>query len=208
VIAQQHPGEAMAGWLVEGLVLALTGGRGHSKELLEHAVVSIVPRMNPDGVAAGNHRTTPAGVDLNRAWGIEDAPIEVRCVRDAMRASGAALFLDVHGDERLPWVFTQSADPGGRSAAIAKQEARFEQAMTKATPDFQTKHEYPSSPSSKPNLAFASTWAQVTLGCLAMILEMPFSDHLGRPDPRGFSPDRARALGRALTAGLRAALTG
>lgn len=202
VIAQQHPGEAMAGWLVEGLVLSLARGTGIARELLQRAVVSVVPRMNPDGVAAGNHRTTPAGVDLNRAWNDDAAPIEVRAVREAMISSGADLLLDVHGDERLPWVFSQSSDHAGRSARIARQERRFERAMLATTHDYQTKHKYPQSPTSTPNLSFASSWAQHRFGCLGMILEMPFSDHLGRPDPRGFFPDRARALGRALVAGL------
>lgn len=206
VIAQQHPGEAMAGWLIEGLVLSLTRGSGVVRELLRRAVVSVVPRMNPDGVAAGNHRTTPAGVDLNRAWNDPAPPVEVRAVRDAMLASGADLLLDVHGDERLPWVFSQSSDSSGRSARIARQESHFERAMLACTPDYQTKHKYPQAPSGKPNLSFSSSWAQHQFGCLGMILEMPFSDHLGRPDPRGFFPDRARGLGRALVAGLLAAI--
>lgn len=206
IIAQQHPGEAMAGWLSEGLILALVSRRGLARQLLERAVISVVPRMNPDGVAAGNHRTTPAGADLNREWASAEPPIEVGCVRAAMSKSGAALLIDVHGDERLPWVFSQSSDPARRPPKLSEQERRFEHAMLRATGDFQTKHKYPQSPSSKPNLAFASSWAQANLGCLGMILEMPFSDHLGRPDPRGFSPERARALGRALVSGIAAAL--
>lgn len=206
VIAQQHPGEAMAGWFVEGLVLSLAGGRAAARQLCERARVHVVPRMNPDGAAIGNHRTTPAGVDLNRAWAEKAAPIEVRAVRASMLATGGDLFIDVHGDERLPWVFTQSADAHGRPPRIGKQEKRFERAMSHATPDFQTKHKYPYDPMGKPNLAFASNFAQHELGCLSMVLEMPFSDHLGRPDERGFSPERARALGRASIAGLLAAL--
>ncbi len=208
VIAQQHPGEAMAGWFVEGLVLALAGGRSLARALLERATVHVVPRMNPDGVAAGNHRTTPLGVDLNRSWADPRAPIEVSSVRAAMAASGADVFVDVHGDERLPWVFTQTADAfSGRPQRIARASQRFERALSRTTPDFQTRHKYPYDPSGSPNLSFASNWAQEQLGCLAMVLEMPFSDHLGKPDEaRGFSPDRARALGRAVIAGLLAAI--
>jgi murein tripeptide amidase MpaA len=207
VIAQQHPGEAMAGWFVEGLVLSLASDRALSRELRQRAMIYVVPRMNPDGAAIGNHRTTPSGVDLNRSWADEAAPVEVRSVRGSMRQTGADVMVDVHGDERLPWVFAQCADAyPGRAPRIGKQEKRFERAMTHATPDFQTKHRYPYDPSGRPNLAFASNWAQKELGCLAMVLEMPFSDHLGRPDARGFSPERARALGRATLSGLLAAL--
>jgi murein tripeptide amidase MpaA len=209
IIAQQHPGEAMAGWFVEGLVLALAAGRPMGKRLLERASVSIVPRMNPDGAAIGNHRTTPAGVDLNRVWGAESPPVEVLAVRRAMLQSGADLFIDVHGDERLPWVFVQAADAyPGRPPRIAKLESRFESAMMTATPDFQTKHKYPYAPPGKPNLAFASNWAQDRFGCLAMVLEMPFSNHMSRPDRRGFFPGRARRLGKSVLAGMLAAIEG
>ncbi len=200
-VAHQHPGESMAGWFVEGLVEWLTEG-GPAAERLLAVGVAVVPRMNPDGVAIGNHRTTPLGRDLNRTWADAEPPVEVAAARAALLRSGAAFFFDVHGDERLPWVFGQPAD--GLSERARAQIARVEAELVASTRDFQTVHRYPYDPRGKPSLAFASNWAHHSLGCPAVTLEMPFSDHLGRPDPRGFFPARARRLGarvgRALAA--------
>ncbi len=206
LIAQQHPGEAMAGWFVEGLVEALSEPEPIAKKVLAAARVHVVPRMNPDGASIGNHRTNPAGIDLNRAWGDATPPVEVGCVREAMKRTGADLFVDVHGDERLPWVFVQGADRrvGGRD--LSGLEHTFEAAMVAATPDFQTLHKYPHVPGQRPTIAFATNWVQHELGCLAMVLEMPFIDHLGKPDARGFAPSRARRLGKNVLVGVLAAL--
>lgn len=207
VIAQQHPGEAMAAWFAEGLVAALVERHGVARELLERATLSIVPRMNPDGAAIGNHRTTPRGVDLNRAWASDDAPIEISGVRDAMRMTGVDFALDVHGDERLPWVFAQPADSfSGRREGIQRAFDRFEQALSSATPDFQTEHKYPYQPGEVPSLIFGSNWIQGTFDCPALTLEMPFSDHRGHPEERGFFPARARRLGHRSVVGILAAL--
>lgn len=207
VVAQQHPGESMAGWFVEGLVLALCEPGQAARALLERATISIVPRMNPDGAAIGNHRTTPAGVDLNRSWALDDAPTEVAVVRSSMQRNGVDLLIDVHGDERLPWVFGQAADVfRGQKPDITAAIARFERAMVGATPDYQTEHKYPYDPTGKPSLAFCANWAQDQFSCAALTLEMPFSDHRGRPDPRGFFPARARRLGARALLGIAAAL--
>lgn len=207
VIAQQHPGEQMAGWFVEGLMEALTDGTRPGRRLLEVARVHVIPRMNLDGAALGNHRTDAAGVDQNRAWDSATPPIEVAAARAAMKAFGGDLFVDVHGEERLPWVFAQAADHyAGRPAEVDEALRRFEEAMKSATPDFQTTHKYPYDASGKPSLAFGSNWAQAELGCPALTLEMPFSDHRDRPNPRGFFPGRARKLGRRAVLGMLAAL--
>lgn len=169
--------------------------------LLSQATVHVVPRMNPDGVAAGNHRTTPRGVDLNRAWSNPGAAIEVGAVRQAMERVGVDFLLDVHGDERLPWVFMQPADwYSGRSAAIARASKQLEEALLACSSDFQTLHRYPYDPHGHPNTQLASNWAQHHFGCLALTLEMPFSDNADAPDARGWHPARSKQLGRAMVA--------
>ncbi len=207
VLAQQHPGESMAGWFVEGLVTALAEGGPRAASLLERATVHIVPRMNPDGAAMGNHRTTPLGVDLNRAWSEAAPPVEVGSVRDAMSKAGADLVLDIHGDEQLPYVFAQPADRyPNRPERIGKAINAFEQSLAQATPDFQTEHKYPYHPSHAPNTMLLANWAQGHFGCAALTIEMPFSDHKNRPDPRGFFPARARRLGEKSIIAMLAAL--
>ena len=205
VIAQQHPGEPMAGWFVEGLVDRLLRTDRVARAVMGAATISLVPRMNPDGVALGNHRTNAAGLDLNRQWLEPDprAP-EVAMVREAMRRRRVDLFLDVHGDEMIPHVFLQGASGiPSRTARHAALEASFFQAMLGATRDFQTTHGYGADAPGKANMGIAANWVAETFDCLSLTLEMPFKDHLENPDPkRGWSPERSKALGGAFVEAL------
>lgn len=205
VIAQQHPGEHMAGWFVEGLVDRLLHGDRAARAVMATATVSIVACMNPDGVALGNHRTNASGLDLNRQWLEPDerAP-EVAMVREAMRRRGVDLFLDVHGDEDIPHVFAQGTDGiPGRTERHAQLEARFFEAMLASTPDFQTEHGYGIDAPGEANLALAGNWVGQELDCLSLTLEMPFKDHAERPEPRhAWSPERSKALGSAFVDAL------
>ncbi|HNM56875.1 MAG TPA: M14-type cytosolic carboxypeptidase, partial [Thauera aminoaromatica] len=58
IIARQHPGETMAEWFVEGLLERLLDNADPvARKVREHAVLHIVPNMNPDGSVRGNLRT-------------------------------------------------------------------------------------------------------------------------------------------------------
>ncbi len=117
IIARQHPGETMAEWFVEGLLERLLDNADPvARKVREHAVLHIVPNMNPDGAVRGNLRTNAAGRNLNREWREPDpaASPEVFLVRAEMERSGCALFLDIHGDESLPYVFFSTAEDGAR----------------------------------------------------------------------------------------------
>jgi murein tripeptide amidase MpaA len=213
VIARQHPGETMAEWYVEGLLDRLLDADDPvSRVLLGRAVFHVVPNMNPDGSARGNLRTNAAGANLNREWlepSAERSP-EVLCVRDAMHATGVAAFLDVHGDEGLPYVFV---DGGERlatyTAADAALDRRFKDALVAASPDFQVVHGYPSNKDTKVNLSLASKYVGHTFGGLALTLEMPFKDNANLPDPvAGWSGARSRRLGAASLNALCAVIAG
>ena len=207
IIARQHPGETMAEWFVEGLLERLVDdGDRIARALLDRAVVHVVPNMNPDGSVRGNLRTNAAGANLNREWmapSLERSP-EVLHVRAAMRESGVAAFLDVHGDEALPYVFVDGCERLPRFTARQRglQEA-FVAAFKRASPDFQDVHGYPDDKETKVNLTLASKHVGDTFGCLALTLEMPFKDNADRPDPEvGWNGERSKKLGAAAVEAL------
>lgn len=211
VIARQHPGETMAEWFVEGMLDRLLDPADPiARRVLERAVVRIVPNMNPDGSVRGNLRTNAAGTNLNREWmepTLERSP-EVFHVRAAMEAAGVDAFLDIHGDEGLPYVF-----PDGNerlptyTPRMAALERGFADALAAANPDFQTVHGYPANKDTKVNLTIASKWVGHTYGGLALTIEMPFKDNADLPDPeRGWNGARSRRLGADTLAALHAML--
>ncbi|EYF04866.1 M14 family metallopeptidase [Chondromyces apiculatus] len=202
IIAHQHPGETMAGWFMEGVVRRmLDEGDGVARGLLDRAVVYLVPRMNPDGCARGNHRTNAAGRDLNREWLYPDrsAAPEVFHVREAMQAGGVDLFLDVHGDESIPYVFAYGAEGvPSYTQRLASLEERFAATLERIDGEYQRARGYELDPPGKADLRLSSLYVAERYGCLALGLEMPFKDNANRRDPHlGWSPERCRRLGRS-----------
>lgn len=200
IIARQHPGETMAEWYVDGMLERLLDPADPvARRILERAVVRMVPNMNPDGSVRGNLRTNAAGANLNREWmaPTQERSPEVFHVRAAMQASGVDAFLDVHGDEGLPYVFTDGNERlSTYTPRMEALERGFCAALAAANPDFQTVHGYPSNKETKVNLTVASKWVGHTYGGLALTLEMPFKDNADLPDPRyGWSSARSRRLG-------------
>jgi murein tripeptide amidase MpaA len=202
VIARQHPGETMAEWFVEGMIERLTDTSDPvARRLLDGAVLHMVPNMNPDGGVRGNLRTNAAGANLNREWlspTLARSP-EVLHVRAAMHETGVHAFLDVHGDEALPYVF---ADGCERIPGFSDKQQRLEHAISvalkRASPDFQDTHGYPSDKDTKANLALASKYVGHTFGCLALTLELPFKDNADLPDATvGWNGERSKRLGGA-----------
>lgn len=211
VIARQHPGETMAEWFVEGMIERLTDASDPvARKLLAGAVVHIVPNMNPDGAIRGNLRTNAAGANLNREWlapTLARSP-EVLHVRSAMHDSGVDAFLDVHGDEALPYVFADGCD---RIPEFSDKQKRLEHAFgaafKRASPDFQDAHGYPSDKDTKANLALASKYVGHTFSCLALTLELPFKDNADLPDAAvGWNGPRSKRLGAAALEAMLAVL--
>ena len=200
IIARQHPGETMAEWLMEGLIEHLLDpNEPASRALLRRCSFHLLPNMNPDGSFRGHLRNNAAGQNLNRAWAeptMERSP-EVHLVRQAMEATGVDFFLDVHGDEALPYNFIAGAEgiPSWTSEHAGRQAA-YKELLKAINPDFQTAHGYPAAAPGKANLSMATSWVAERFGCLAMTLEQPFKDTVDTPHPEGWSPDRARRLGR------------
>ena len=203
IIARQHPGETMAEWFVEGLLeRVLDNADPVARKVREHAVLHIVPNMNPDGAVRGNLRTNAAGRNLNREWREPDpaASPEVFLVRAEMERSGCALFLDIHGDESLPYVFFSTAEevPGFTAAAAAAQ-ARFVDTFLAVSPDFQTQEGYKPGRFGEELLTLASKWVANHFGCVSLTLEMPFKDNAILPDGHvGWNGARSKRLGAAM----------
>ncbi len=203
IIARQHPGETMAEWFAEGLLERLLDRADPvARRVREQAVLYIVPNMNPDGAVRGNLRTNAAGRNLNREWRAPDpaASPEVFAVRAEMERTGCALFLDIHGDEALPYVFFSTAEEvPGFSAAMAAAQARFVEAFAAASPDFQTLEGYRPGRFGDELLSLASKWVAHRFGCVSLTLEMPFKDNALLPDGEvGWDGARSKRLGAAM----------
>lgn len=203
VIGRQHPGESMAEWLIEGLLMRMLDDTDPvANAILNEATLYVVPNMNPDGSVRGHLRTNAVGSNLNREWltpTMEKSP-EVLLVRNMMEETGADIFLDIHGDEAIPYNFLAGCEgiPSYDDTQRAKQEYFIEQFLI-ASPDFQTKHGYPEDEPGKANLSMATTWVGERFNGVSFTLEMPFKDNLDLPDADyGWSPERCIRLGEAL----------
>ena len=203
VIARQHPGETMAEWFVEGMLDALLDPADpFGRQCLKEAVFYVVPNMNPDGSVRGNLRTNAVGANLNREWNtptMERSP-EVFVVKQKMLETGCDLFLDVHGDEGLPYVF--AAGSGALPTFTpeqAAQEKRFSDLYKVASPDFQDVHGYGDAPYTPETITMGSPHITHALGCLSLTLELPFKDNANDPDPHsGWDGARSSRLGAAV----------
>ncbi|KPY25383.1 Peptidase M14, carboxypeptidase A [Pseudomonas coronafaciens pv. porri] len=199
IIAQQHPGEHMAEWFMEGVIERLQQRDDAAlQHLLNHADLYLIPNMNPDGAFHGHLRTNANGKDLNRAWqdSTEKQSPEVFFARQQMEKYGVDMFLDVHGDEEIPYVFTAACEGNpGYNPHQQQLEEHFRRQLCEVTVDFQTVHGYPRSAKGQANLNLAANAVGERYKCLALTLEMPFKDHDNAPDPiAGWSGKRSAQL--------------
>jgi murein tripeptide amidase MpaA len=204
IVARHHPGETQGEFAAERIMERLVDEADPvARRLLDKAVFHIVPNMNPDGSWRGHHRVNAALVDLNRAWSDttpEKSP-EVFLVRERMRATGVDFCLDLHADEREHWVWPVGTTgiPGFNDRLKGLRSA-FDRALVGASPDYR-----PDKPDRKIDMApgkdplsMCTSWVAQTFNCLALIVELPFLDNTGAPDPRtGWSPRRSALFGAA-----------
>ncbi|HZW20463.1 M14 family metallopeptidase [Noviherbaspirillum sp.] len=203
VIARQHPGETMSEWFIEGMIDALLDPADPvARTLLQETVFYIVPNMNPDGSVRGNLRTNAAGANLNREWmapSAERSP-EVLAVRDKIHETGCDLFLDVHGDESLPYVFVAGCEMlEGFTQQQQEEQQVFIDSFLAASTDFQSKHGYDPGKYREDVLQLASKYIGHTFKCVSLTLEMPFKDNANLPDETaGWNGARSARLGEAV----------
>lgn len=212
IIARQHPGESMAEWLVEGTLNAmLDPANPMARAILDKAVLYIVPNMNPDGSVRGNLRTNAAGANLNREWmnpSLETSP-EVYYVKNKILETGCDLFLDVHGDEALPYVFVAGSEMlEGFSDRQKQEQQNFVDSFVAASPDFQTKFGYEASKYNEDVLKLASKFIGHHFKCVSLTLELPFKDNANLPDAEvGWDGQRSMKLGEAMLQPILSALS-
>ncbi|MBV1842772.1 M14 family metallopeptidase [Photobacterium ganghwense] len=209
IIGRQHPGETMAEWFIEGMLQRLLDDTDTlGRALLNKAVFHVVPNMNPDGSIRGHLRTNAVGVNLNREWqtpSMEKSP-EVYLVRERMLQTGVDMFLDIHGDEAIPYNFVAGSEGipsyDKRHAAL---ENAFKQALLTITPEFQDEHGYDKDAPGQANLTIGSNWVAEQFKCLSYTVEMPFKDHISHADEvYGWSPERSVAFGQDVLAAVHA----
>jgi murein tripeptide amidase MpaA len=125
---------------------------------------------------------------------------EVFLVKQKMKETGCDLFLDVHGDEGLPYVFTAGSGAlPDFTAEQGRQEKKFQEDFKIASPDFQTVHGYPDSPYTEEVLTMGSPHITYAFGCLSLTLELPFKDNANDPDDTvGWDGARSARLGAAV----------
>jgi murein tripeptide amidase MpaA len=114
----------MAEWWVEGFLARLLDPEDAvARELLEQAVVYLVPNMCIDGGVRGHLRTNAHGRNLNREWAEpcpEKSP-EVYYTRQKMHETGVDFAFDVHGDEGCRT--TSSPAPRARLRGMKRSSA-------------------------------------------------------------------------------------
>lgn len=201
IIAQQHPGEHMAEWFMEGIIERLKQRQDPELErLLDAADLYLVPNMNPDGAYLGHLRTNAAGKDLNRAWqsASEAETPEVHFVQQQMRRIGVDLFLDIHGDEEIPHVFTAGCEGNpGYTPRLAALEEEFRRRLVDMGAEFQTRYGYPRDEPGQANITLACNAVGLEFDCLSFTIEMPFKDHDDNPAPEtGWNGKRSMKLGQ------------
>jgi cytosolic carboxypeptidase protein 2/3 len=68
VTARVHPGESNSSFAMESMLECLCGNSLLGNQLRNKYIFYVIPMLNPDGVVAGNYRTSLFGKDLNRTY--------------------------------------------------------------------------------------------------------------------------------------------
>jgi len=113
VSARVHPGEAPASFVLRGVLESLLSDSEEAEVLRRHFVFVVLPMLNPDGVAAGNGRSSSSGEDLNRCWEHPREGSEVAAARSALEGlclarGGVLALLDLHAHSGRHGAFTLS----------------------------------------------------------------------------------------------------
>jgi murein tripeptide amidase MpaA len=214
----------MASFYAEGLLTRLLGldddWDGVAKKAKELYTFKIVPNVNPDGSVNGHLRTNGAGQNLNREWAPSSAPAEdssnangeeckvpydaptlerspeVYHILRHMDETGCDAFLDIHGDEDLPFNFLAGSQgmPNWDKRLEALHGA-FLAAYERTNSDMQAKVSYDPDKPNEGLKNICSNQIALRFDCFSGTLEMPFKELWQN---EGWGPDRARQLGASV----------
>lgn len=203
ITARQHSGETMSEWFIQGLIERITDQSDPiSQQLLNNAIFYIVPNMNIDGSIHGNIKTNAAGYDLNRAWRDPDPATtpEVYYARQKMMETGVDLFLDIQGEETIPYCFAVSnSGIPSYTKRIAILEHNFRSVWKQISPDFQDEYGYETDKTRQAKMEVGSKWVGENFDCLSLIIKMPFKDNNNLQNSEfGWSPERSKRMGASL----------
>ena len=100
--ARIHPGESNSSWVMQGIIEFFTNVSNKiGLKILNSINLILVPMLNPDGVVAGNYRTSISGKDLNRQLIDPDVTLypEVFHLKQFLKnkVSNLIAFFDLHG---------------------------------------------------------------------------------------------------------------
>lgn len=183
----------------------------------------IVPNVNLDGSISGFLRTNAAGSNLNREWAPSSAPpggsetsdddesatckvqyeaptlsrsSEVYHILRRMDETSCDAFLDVHGDEDLPFNFLAgSQGMPNWNKRLESLHGAFLASYQRANPDIQQEVSYDPDKPNEGMKNICSNQIALRYDCFSATLEMPFKE-LWQED--GWGPERARQLGASV----------
>ncbi|SDR60484.1 Murein tripeptide amidase MpaA [Rhizobiales bacterium GAS113] len=207
VIARQHPSETQGGFFLEGFLERMIDEHDPiARQILQRAVLYVVPNMNPDGTMNGWARANALGVNLNREWvspSAERSP-EVLCVRDLMERIGVDFCIDCHADSELRCNFLGGPlEIPSRSPRLKRLFHGFEDLWAAASPDYERGHPYPGGAPENADMTMAWNWIAERFDCLSILLEQPFKDtSWWQDEAQGWSPQRATRFGASLPTAL------
>jgi murein tripeptide amidase MpaA len=191
-----------------------------TRTLLDSVRMHVIPNANPDGSVLGHLRTNAVGANLNREWAdttsddgyryaaptSERSP-EVLAILKRMDEVGCDFFLDVHGDETIPYVFFSGcAKTPVWGDRIRSLYGYFVEGYKRANPDVQKEYGYPppaSEESALRGMMKATNQISNRFNCLGLTLEIPYKDCATNPDPNvGLGIERCKKLGSNLVEAL------
>ncbi|KAL3817394.1 hypothetical protein ACHAXA_011023 [Cyclostephanos tholiformis] len=206
-----------------------------ARDAREMYTFHVVPNVNPDGSALGYLRTNAVGSNLNREWCPSPAPPVVKDDRAReggidmyeaptlerspeayhvlreMDRTGVDAFLDVHGDEGLPFVFLAGSQ--GTSVWGKRLEClhgTFLSSYERCNRDVQCRVSYDPDAPGEGMRNICSNQIAERFNCFSGTLEMPFKEcwsdgngiSRGEGDKAGWGPERARRLGASVLEAL------